>query len=512
LLIGGAGLARGYRGDPAMTARRFVSLPPVAEGRLYRTGDQVKRQSDGSLMFLGRIDNQVKVRGFRVGLEEVEHALASHPGVRAAAVKAVADAAGEKSLAAFVVPRHETIDLAMTLSAFLRQQLPSYMVPGHYVTMAALPLTVSGKIDRARLPDPPAAEAARSARSVGELETALIALWQNLLQRSEIELDDNFFDLGGHSLLAFTMLARLRSMAIAEPTMSALFAAPTIRGLAGLVRQARRPPFSYLVPLRPGTGDPLFIVHGVFGNVLQLAPLAMRLETDRPVIALQARGVDPTLEPHCSIQAMAEAYLEAIRGIQPTGPYFLAGYSFGGLVAFEMACRLRLAGKPVGLMALLETDLHHHLLPLPHKLAYGGILAGRVIRKLCTMSPTGWLDYLGAKMLKLRRTLAPPPLEGFDWPLDDIPEDLRRRYRQMYAIGLRAFYGFAPSRFDGHLHLFVTSGPRYDTCDPRPIWRRAARSLDVIEIPGEHTTIMDAPNVPMLAARLSACLAIGADP
>ncbi len=511
LLIGGAGLARGYRGDDALTARRFVRLPSVAEGRLYRTGDQVKRKPDGSLLFLGRIDNQVKIRGFRVGLEEIEQALASHAAVRTAAVKAVADASGEESLVAFIVPQHETIHLATTLSAFLRRQLPSYMVPAHYVTMAALPLTVSGKIDRARLPDPPVATVSTAPRSAGEIEQALIALWQDLLQRPEIGLDDNFFDLGGHSLLAFTMLARLRSMAIAEPTMSAFFAAPTVRGLAGLVRQARRPPFSHLVPLRPGRGDPLFIVHGVFGNVLQLAPLAMRLTTERPVIAIQARGVDPGLEPHRTIEAMAEAYLGAIRTMQPKGPYFLAGYSFGGQVAFEMACRLRVAGEPVGLMALLETDLHHRLLPLPHKLAHWAVLAGRVTRKLCTTSPAAWPDYLRAKMLKLRRTLAPPPLEGFDWPLDDVPEDLRRRYREMYAIGSSAFHGFAPPRFDGHLHLFMTAGPRYNTCDPRPIWRRAAASLEVIEIPGDHTTIMDAPNVPMLAAELSACLAAGAD-
>jgi len=237
----------------------------------------------------------------------------------------------------------------------------------------------------------------------------------------------------------------------------------------------------------------------------------MRLNTDRPVIAIQARGVDPALEPHQTIGEMVETYLDAIRKIQPTGPYALAGYSFGGLVAFEMACSLRKVGESVALVALLETDLHHRFLPLPHKLAYAGVLAGRVLRKLGAISPAEWRGYLGAKLLKLRRTIAPPPLEGFDWPLDDVPEDLRRRYRQMYAIGLRAFHAVAPSRFDGHVHLFMTTGPRYNTCDPRPIWRRVAKSLEVIEIPGDHTTIMDGANVPMLAAQLSACLAASAD-
>ncbi len=506
LLIGGAGLARRYRGDPGLAARRFVSLPDVAEGRLYRTGDQVKMEPDGTMLFLGRIDNQVKIRGFRVELEEVERVLVSHAELLSVAVKAVPDPSGEKSLVAFIVPRDQAIDLAASLSTFLRQQLPSYMVPRHYVAMASLPLTVSGKIDRARLPDLPATEVTNSAPAA-DLEKALVALWQELLQLPKVGLDDDFFDLGGHSLLAFTMLARIRSMAIAEPTMSAFFAARTIRGLANLMRlDHRRPAFSHLVPLRSGRGDPLFIVHGVFGNVLQLAPLAMQLETERPVIAIQARGVDPALEPHRTIDAMVKEYLEAIRGVQPKGPYSIAGYSFGGLVAFEMACRLRASGEPVSLMALLETDLHYSLLPPLHKLIHGGALATRVIRKLFTIPPASWGEYLQQKTIQLRRALSPAPLEGFDWPLEEIPEDLRQRYRQMYAIGLRAFRAFAPSRFDGHLHLFMTTGPRYDTCDPRPIWRRAARSLEVIEIPGEHTTIMDEANVPMLAARLSTCM------
>lgn len=510
LLIGGAGLARRYRGDPGLAARRFVSLPHVAEGRLYRTGDQVRMKPDGTVLFLGRIDNQVKIRGFRVELEEVERVLVSHADVLSVAVKAVPDPSGEKSLVAFVVPRDETVDLASTLSTFLRQQLPSYMVPRHFVAMASLPLTVSGKIDRARLPDLPTTEVTNSTPPA-DLEQALIALWQELLQLPQVGLDDDFFDLGGHSLLAFTMLARIRSMAIAEPAMSAFFAAPTIRGLVNLMRRDhRRPAFSHLVPLRPGRGDPLFIVHGVFGNVLQLAPLAMALETERPVIAIQARGVDPALEPHRTIDAMVRSYLEAIRAIQPKGPYSIAGYSFGGLVAFEMACRLCAVGEPVSLMALLETDLHHSLLPILYRLNYARTLAMRVIRKLLTISPASWGRYLHQKLLQLRRALSPTPFEGFDWPLDDVPEDLRQRYREMYAIGLRAFRSYEPSRFDGRLHLFMTTGPRYETCDPRPIWRRAARSLEVIEVPGEHTTIMEGANVPILAARLSACMPEGA--
>ncbi|TMJ27280.1 MAG: non-ribosomal peptide synthetase, partial [Alphaproteobacteria bacterium] len=505
LLIGGAGVARGYRGDPELTARRFVSLPAFGQGRLYRTGDAVKRRTDGPLEFLGRTDNQVKIRGFRVGLEEVEEALAGCPGVAAAAVVTTPDASGQSSLAAFIVEAMGGTGNAASWQAALRNRLPGYMVPTLYRVVPSLPMTASGKIDRARLPRIEAAAPTSRGAPRDPIERALVGLWQELLAVAQPGIDDNFFDLGGHSLLAFLLLARIKALWGQEITMAALFNAPTIRGLANLLRTEGQTAFSHLVRLRPGTGRPLFIVHGILGNVLQLAALARLLRTGRPIWALQARGVDARFGPHETIAEMADAYLAAIRTEQPEGPYALAGYSFGGLVAYDMAVRLRRQGEPVEFLALFESDLHERHLPLAAKIAYQGTLARRVIRKLAVLPRSAWRGYMSEKLRKLKTKFGAGPGE-VPTLLRDIPPDLADRYRRMYEIGLGEFRRFKPGRYDGRLSVFAVQGPRFDACDPLPIWRRAAAAVDVFRIDGDHTTIMDPPHVRSLADRLSMCL------
>jgi amino acid adenylation domain-containing protein len=499
LLIGGAGVARGYRGDAALTARKFVAL---AGERLYRTGDTVRRRPDGALEFLGRSDNQVKVRGFRVGLEEIEEALVRCPGVTAAAVAAVPDASGQAGLAAFIVGAGTPADWQRTL----HRRLPAYMVPTRYQIVPALPMTASGKIDRARLPrlDPGAAADHTVPRDA--LERSLAGFCQDLLGISEIGIHDDFFELGGHSLLAFMLLSRIKAVWGRELSMATLFKAPTVAGLANLLRRGEQGEFSHLVCLKQGTGRPLFIVHGILGNVVQLAPLARLVRTERPIWALQARGVDARFEPHRTIDEMAEAYLAAIRSLQPEGPYSLAGYSFGGLIAFDMAVRLRRRGAPVDLLALFESDLHERHLPLGAKIAYQWTLARRVVRSLAALPRAAWLEYLRAKLRKLKAKFETGPPEVPEL-LQGVEADLAERYRQMYEIGLGEFRRFRPRRYDGPLSVFAVPGERFDACDPLPIWRRAARTLEVFRIDGDHSTIMDPPHVQSLADQLTSCLA-----
>jgi amino acid adenylation domain-containing protein len=506
LLIGGAGVARGYRGDPQLTARKFVTWPGISEQRLYRTGDAVKRRADGALEFLGRTDNQVKVRGFRVGLEEVEEALVRCPGIAAAAVSAVTDPSGDMTLAAFVVAATGSTATAASWQESLRQRLPSYMVPTVYVALPSLPMTASGKIDRARLPKVAAASAADRTPPRDALEQALVEIWREVLAVDDIGIHDNFFDLGGHSLLAFILLVRIKARWAKDLTMAALFSAPTVAGLAGMLRKSGETEFSHLVCLRPeGTGRPIFIVHGIYGNVLHLAALAKLVRTDRPIWALQARGVDPRLEPHQTIAEMSAAYIAAIRTVQPGGPYAIAGYSFGGLVAFDMATRLRREQEQVEFLGLFETDLHERHLPPFAKLAYQWTLARRVAGKLAILPRSDWPGYLRQKMRKLRSKLMSAP-EVPDL-LPGIPAAFTDRYREMYAIGLRECERFRPGRYDGMLTLFSVRGPRFDTCNPLPIWRRSAKALRVLPISGQHDTIMDQPHVRSLADQLSLCLA-----
>lgn len=502
LLIGGDGLADGYRGDPALTEARFVSLPHIAPGRLYRTGDLARWGSDGNLEFLGRRDNQAKIRGYRVGVEEVEAAIAEHLKIAVCAVRATPDASGEASLTAYLVGPSEA-DIP-GLRTHLRDVLPTYMVPSRYQVLAALPLTANGKIDRRRLPElQPESVRRAPALPRDDLEWLLATLFKDCLGRTDIGRDDDFFDLGGHSLLACLLMAKIQAALGRELPLVTLFRAPTIAALAADLR-APAPRFAHLVPLRTaGTGRPLYIVHGIFGNVLQLRDLAELLDVPRPVYALQARGADPREAPHATIAEMAEAYAEAIREVQPSGPFALAGYSFGGLIAYEMARLLRAAGERVDLLALLETDLPDRLLPWPRRLAYRASWPGRVVGRIMSLPPKALGPYLLGKLKRLRSGDALP--DDFEL-IEDASAQMAERYRRMYAIGVEEFRRFRPGPFDGPLSVFRSRGPRFDACDPVPIWRGLAAEVALFEIEGRHERIMERPFVEVLAAQLGRCI------
>jgi amino acid adenylation domain-containing protein len=242
LYIAGAGLARGYRHRPDLTAERFVSHPGVAGARLYRTGDRGRLLPDGSLAFLGRLDEQVKIRGYRVELEEIAAALTTHPGVAEGVVVAPEAGDGERQLVAYVVPAAGAVPGRDALVATLRRALPDYMVPALFVTLPALPLTTSGKVDRAALPAPDAAntlrDAARAApRTAVEAEVARIL--GGLLDVEEVGVEDNFFLLGGHSLLGTQLIMRLRAAFGVDLALRTLFDAPTVAELAAEIERAR---------------------------------------------------------------------------------------------------------------------------------------------------------------------------------------------------------------------------------------------------------------------------------
>jgi thioesterase domain-containing protein len=509
LMIGGEGLARGYRGDHELTAARFAPFPRLGAERLYRTGDLVRRRGDGAVEFLGRTDNQVKIRGFRIGLEEVETALAKHPRIGAAAVRARPDPSGESSLTAYVAGDSLSEADVPELRRFLRDLLPAYMIPTHFMPLPALPMTASGKIDRQRLPAPRPTGAPRGRRPRDDLERTLVGLWREVLGLPAVGLDDDFFDLGGHSLLACMLMARIEAVLGRELPLVTLFQSPTIASLADTLRSADEPAFSHLVPLRPtGVGSPLFIVHGIFGNVLQLKALAERLPVPRPVHALQARGVDPRQEPHASIAEMVGAYVAAVRQAQPRGPYALAGYSYGGLVAYEMARALRAGGETVELLALIETELYARFLPWPDKLGYWLELARRVAAKVGASPLRSVPAYLASKARQFgHRMQLRAGLRDDFVTFDEVNGPMSERYRRMYAIGVDEFRRFRPGPYDGKLSLFQIGGVRYDACDPRPIWRRSSAAVELFEIEGEHNRVMEEPFVGALAAQLGRCLA-----
>lgn len=364
LRIGGGGVSRGYRNRHELNADRFVDDEVL--GRVYRTGDLLRRRPDGAFDFAGRADDQVKVEGYRIELGEVEAALAGCPGTEQIVVAARGD--GERRLVAYVLP---ATDAEVTLSAVRAHgatKLPSYMLPTALVVVDAFDLTPSGKVDRGRLPDPPAPAAvdddapvaAAAPHGTPEVQALLQAWWSELLDRRSVGVDDDFFDLGGDSTLAVRLLARVHRELGVRLGLAAIIGAPTVAQLARRIVEAAAgasaPAGACLVEFhRSGSGHPLVCVHGAGGNVLNMTAMARHLADVRPFVGVQARGVDGTSEPDPSITAMAERYVRELRAYQPDGPYLLGGYSGGGVVAIEMARQLRADGAEVPVVLLFDS-------------------------------------------------------------------------------------------------------------------------------------------------------------
>ncbi|UUM21367.1 non-ribosomal peptide synthetase [Mycoavidus sp. SF9855] len=361
LYIGGAGVARGYLNQPDLTAERFLPDPFSGrdDARMYKTGDLARYLPDGNLMFLGRNDQQVKIRGFRIEPAEIEACLVEHPQVREAAVLARGEGS-DKHLVAYVVAEPDE-QLARTLRAHLADRLPEYMTPAAFVRLDALPLTPNGKLDRQALPAPDDEAFAHQLYEApqGEIETALAGIWAELLGLERISRHDSFFALGGHSLLAMQMTSRIHTTLGVEIALRTLFEAPTVMELAQRLFKldgAQDDSFAVLLPIKPtGTQPPLFCVHPAAGLSWSYIALSKYLNADQPVYGLQARGLNGVPPLAKTIDAMASDYIRQIRRIQPGGPYYLLGWSFGGSVAHSMATQLEQQGEKVALLALLDS-------------------------------------------------------------------------------------------------------------------------------------------------------------
>ena len=364
LWIGGKGVTRGYLGRQDLTAERFLPnrFRPELGALLYRTGDMVRWDNAGNLLYLGRNDHQVKIRGYRIELGEIEAALRAEPGVKDAVVVAHGDGA-DKRLVAYL---QSAADLGAeeALREALREKLPEFMVPAVFIRLDTFPLTPNGKVDRKALPAP--ADVAVSAGYVApktETERKLCRIWADVLRVPQVGLNDNFFDLGGHSLLAVRIFNDVhRSFGVRLP-LAALFEAPTVGQLSKRLAAAgeggvepSEPRWTTVVPIQPrGTLPPFFCVAGVGGNPMNLLHVAQAMGKEQPFYGLQLRGVDGARKPHRSVQAMAAEFLQDILEVQPTGPYYLGGYSMGGLAAYEVARMLRARGEKVGLVVLFDT-------------------------------------------------------------------------------------------------------------------------------------------------------------
>ena len=367
LYISGGGLARCYLNAPDLTAERFLPDPfsRIKGMRMYKTGDLVCARSDGTLDFIGRADDQIKVRGFRVEPGEIEVTLATHAHVRQARPRSIREIApGNESLVGYVVAGAAPVTAA-ELVKHLKGRLPDHMVPSRFMFLDALPLTPSGKVDRRMLASLalPASTAKISAED--DLLEIVTGVWELVLGRRDFTVDDDFFDIGGDFLLATWAAEEISKMLGAAVDLSTLLDDATIAGMAKSLKKAqletelglRSDRVSDVVTLRAGSlQQPLFLVHPLGGELFAYKNLARLLRPPRMILGLHWHPIDAGAANMVSLQEMATTHLEQVRAVQPAGPYHFAGWSFGGVLAFEMAQQILASGERVDFLGMLDAN------------------------------------------------------------------------------------------------------------------------------------------------------------
>lgn len=518
LYIGGAGLARGYLNRPDLTRDRFLPDPfsEAPEEYLYKTGDLVCFLPGGDLEFLGRIDQQVKIRGFRVELAEIEAILSQHPAVQDAAVLVRKTTDDNASLVAYVVPCREHMVHMDALRQYLQEKLPEYMLPADYILLDALPLTANGKVDRKALLTSNARRQGQPERTVAlphtRTEQALATIWADLLNLEQIGIHDNFFELGGHSFLTIRMLDSIHRQFKRKLLLSTLFKYPTIAQLAGVLDQpassSLSSSWSPLVEIQPtGYKRPLFFVHPISGSILCYTDLARALGSDQPFYGLQARGLDGEQEPFTSIEEMAQRYLEALQRIQPDGPYLLGGWSMGGLIAFEIAQRLRKQGQEVALLALVDSRGYFSRARPGDEddtalmVSFAQELEGYFAQSLSVSRAD--IQSLSQKE-QLRYVYEQARSKGL--VSRDTDPSLLYRLFCLFKANMQALSRYIPRTYPGRITFFLAAEPGVDLLDATRDWERiASGGVESYVIPGNHFTLVREPHVQRLSDQLKAC-------
>jgi amino acid adenylation domain-containing protein len=512
--IGGEGLARGYLNRYELTAEKFLPNPfGQPSSRLYRTGDLGRRWPDGNVEFIGRVDNQVKIRGFRIELGEIEAVLCGHEDVKEAVV-AVRE--GDQ-LAGYIVARAGQLVDVSELRDYLRRKLPAYMVPSALMSLDNLPLTPNGKINRHALPSPDIGAKITDGVPTDRVECEVANIWKRLLHLKALGLHDNFFDLGGNSLLATRLLAAIETSLSRRVRLGDFFACPTVAHVADLLRRdGYLPQWSSLVPIQPlGSKPPFFWVHGLTTTAI----LPHYLGPDQPFYALVPESQDGKPAVYTEIEQMATHNVEELRSVQPEGPYFLGGYSFGGLLAFEMAQQLRKQGERVSLLAVLDgtapvDDSGSGVPPIattslkPAGFVGFRCICGKLYERVKLLRH--WkrfvpgISRIGAKSLKpwrikeIKRSIARVGYKFFIFIGRDIP--LACRYTYMMDVLGQARRNYKAKVYSEPAVFFKAEG---NPDDPFSIWHKLFDGeLDVYPIPGSHRTIAQEPQLKIWAEKL----------
>lgn len=468
----------GYWNDPELTARKFAFDPAHPDVRTFFTGDLVRRDADGLHYFVGRKDSRLKIHGRRIDPLEVESALMQHANVREAVAVGKPDADGELRLVAYVVMRDGAPFVPRAMRAALRGKVPAYLIPSRLHVLDAIPMTAAAKVDRQSLQNRVEPLVAESHADADDIERALLDLWSRILGMP-VALDDDFFnDLGGESVVAAHLVAEVKRVMGRTMPLSLLLELNTVAKMADYLRtRADHDRLAVVVQRGSGAKPPLFCVSGKGGSVIVFRALAENLGTDQPVIGLTHDGFAPETFPK-TFPAIAACYVDAMRAIQPEGPYRVAGYSAGGMVALDIARQLTLAGHEVAFVGMIDTALD--TTPAPwwkRKLKHLALLS----RHPRTHAPR-YLGAIGRRLMRIVRWL-----RGQGWSLSAEPPVVPPLQTAYTAIRKRD----ALQPYPGRVTLFLARhGWGTDALHPDLGWRRYCPTLDVIKVDGEHHTVL----------------------
>jgi acetoacetyl-CoA synthetase len=536
--------------------KRFHQAYFAEHPGVWTHGDLIEFTAEGSARMHGRCDGVLNIRGIRIGPAEIYRILHDFPEITEAMAieqRAEQEPGGTRLVLLVVLQQGQTLDDALVgrIKRELGKRGSSAHVPAFVIAVNELPTTFSGKrsersardalngapvTNRGALRNPECLEQlneyavatqgpTRCSKTDSKpqafptaddllMKQCLRDIWERALKVTPIDDDDNYFELGGESIKALQIAAEIKRITGRDVPLSMLIEAPTIKLLTASIAHSNRSPRRSLVLLRQGSdvsAPPLFIVHGIGGSAMELLPLSRALQTTRSIYGLQARGFYPDEKPLERIEDMAEVYLEAIRALQPQGPYLLAGYSFGGLVGFEMARSLAASGQTVQQLLLLDTTTAEDRWPALAWVEYfvrrlrhnGRRLRTMSARELAPYSLSLWRAF--HHRLKGRRIhdelQGSLPVDADDNPLPRFVHHIRRAH--FYAID-----AYRPMPADLRITVFRSDLQKSHLCDPAQVWRPLARTVTVLDVPGDHWSMIRPPHLGVLAEHLSPCLCV----
>jgi amino acid adenylation domain-containing protein len=502
IFIGGAGVSAGYVNQPDQTAQCFAPDPFDPGSIIYRTGDLGRFLPDGRIQHLGRLDRQVKIRGVRIEPGEIEAALLEHPAVSSAIVVARGGESSNRRLVAYIVVRGVAPEPA-ELRDLLRKSLPAHMVPSAFVSLDTLPMTTSGKVDQSALPLP---DDEASGMRVGHVaprtsaETKLAPIWARALGVTRIGVEDDFFDIGGHSLLAVRLLLDVEyELGVRLPVESIFKEGATVAGMAAMIESPRRNfgESRLIVPIQPRGSEPvLFFLHPNETSLLIMRHFTRVLGADQPVLGLLPEGGGRHFQPSRGFEDLASQMLGSIRQIQEHGPYYLAGYSLGGNLAYEIAGRLQSAGESVAYLGLLDAGSPgvaagylHWLLSTRGRVARIAQALREGPRATLSKAHEAARRVVPIVLASARLHPAPPPTI-FDW-----------------VGAVRVVSGWVCDPHTVPVDLYVSEDMANATGSASLGWEGLHRgSLTVTAVPGEHMSMVTEPYVRVVAETLASAL------